>query len=65
MTITASNYKGRVWTCDEHHTQIEALIITGQTAEAMKLVATLDPKKQQATCRECCRLWEDTPPMNR
>ena len=64
MTITASNYKGRVWTCDEHNAKIEALITVGQTADAMKLVATVHPKKGN-TCKECARLWEDTPPSNR
>jgi len=65
MTITAKNYKGRVWTCDEHNAKIEALITVGQTAEAMSLVAILDPKKSRGICSECRRLWQDTPAINR
>ena len=65
MTITATNYKGRVWTCDSHNTRIEGLINDGKTSEAMSLVAILDPKKGRGVCRECRRLWQETPPMNR
>jgi hypothetical protein len=64
-TITATNYKGRVWTCDRHHAKIEAMIAEGKTAEAMALVDVLNPKKSRGICRECRRLWEETPPMNR
>lgn len=65
MTITATNYKGRVWTCDNHNAKIETLINEGKTSEAMGLVAILNPKKSRGICRECRRLWEETPPMNR
>ena len=61
---TLTNYKGRVWTCDEHHKEIEALIITGLTKEANALVNSLNPKKGNS-CKECARLYEDTPAFNR
>ena len=63
--ITATNYKGRVWTCNDHNAKIEAMITEGKTTEALALVAILDPKNSRGICRECRRLWEDTPPMNR
>jgi len=65
MTITATNYKGRVWTCDHHNAKIEAMINEGKTAEAMALVNVLSPKKSRGICAECRRLWQETPPMNR
>ena len=61
----AKQYKGRVWTCDKHNARIEAMIAEGKVAEAMGLVAILDPKKSKGICAECRRLWHDTPPMNR
>lgn len=64
-TITATNYKGRVWTCDRHNAKIEAMITEGKTAEAMELVAILNPKKSRGICAECRRLWQETPSVNR
>jgi hypothetical protein len=64
-TITATNYKGRVWTCDNHNARIEAMINEGKTAEAMALVDVLNPKKSRGICSECRRLWQETPPTNR
>lgn len=65
MSINAKNYKGRVWTCDKHNTKIEAMINDGDTKKAMDLVAILDPKRGRGVCKECARLWQLTPSMNR
>ena len=59
------NYKGRVWTCDEHNSKIESMLNQGETEKAMNLVAILDPKKGRGICKACTRLWQSTPPMNR
>lgn len=59
------NYKGRVWTCDDHNAKIEALILDGKTKEAASLVNILNPKKSRGICRECTRLYWDTPSVNR
>ena len=61
---TLTNYKGRVWTCDEHHKEIEALIITGKGGESNLLLQKIHPKRGNS-CKECARLYEDTPPFNR
>ena len=65
MSINATNYKGRVWTCDQHNTKIESMINDGETEKAMNLVAILDPKQGRGICKECARLWAITPSMNR
>jgi hypothetical protein len=62
---TFIDYKGRVWTCDSHNKEIEAMILDGKEKEATALVAILNPKKSRGICRECKRLWQETPPMNR
>jgi hypothetical protein len=62
---TSTNYKGRVWTCDNHNQKIEAMIAEGKTKEAQSLVNLLNPKKSRGICAECKRLYTETPPMNR
>ena len=62
---TFTNYKGRVWTCDNHNTKIEAMLQDGKTKEAEALVNLLNPKKSRGICAECKRLYTETPPMNR
>ena len=59
------DYKGRVWTCQSHHERIVEMITEGKVKEAEALVAVLNPKKSRGICRECKRLWQETPPMNR
>ena len=59
------NYKGRVWTCDDHNAKIEALIQDGKAKEAEQLVIILNPKKSRGICKECARLYWDTPSVNR
>jgi hypothetical protein len=61
---TPIQYKGRVWTCDAHNEEVETLISTGFEGEAKTLVNALHPKKGNI-CKECARLWEETPPSNR
>ena len=61
---TLNNYKGRVWTCDEHHKEIEALIITGNGGESNLLLQKIHPKRGNS-CKECARLYDETPPCNR
>ena len=61
----ATNYKGRVWTCDDHNNKIEKLIAEGKTSEAAGLVAILNPKKAKGICKECARLYFATPSCNR
>jgi hypothetical protein len=63
--ITASNYPGRVWTCDTHNRKVEEMINAGEVKEAMALVSILSPKKSRGICGECRRLYHETPPMNR
>jgi hypothetical protein len=65
MIITQKNYKGRVWTCDEHNNKIEGMIAEGKAEEAMRLVAILNPKKSKGICKECARLYYATPNCNR
>jgi hypothetical protein len=62
---TATNYKGRVWTCDTHNTKIEAMLAAGKTTEATNLVNILNPKKSKGICKECARLYWETPAINR
>lgn len=62
---TAINYKGRVWTCDEHNEEIETMIEQGKTKEAKALVNTLNPSKGQGTCFACSFLYYETPSINR
>ena len=62
---TFIDYRGRVWTCSRHHDQIEEMLKAGKEAEANALVAILNPKKSRGICKECKRLWQETPPMNR
>ena len=64
MTTTKTNYKGRVWTCDTHNNSIEALLTVGNTKEANAVLRSVHPKKGN-TCKECARLYEETPPFNR
>jgi hypothetical protein len=60
----AINYKGRVWTCDEHHRTIEALFIHTSPKIAKLFVDSVHPKKGNS-CKECARSYEETPPCNR
>jgi hypothetical protein len=62
---TATNYKGRVWTCNDHNAKIEAMISDGLVKEAKSLVDLLNPKKSRSICKECARLYWDTPAINR
>jgi hypothetical protein len=62
---TPIQYKGRVWTCDYHNTKIEKLIQDGKTEVAQSLVNTLNPKKSRGICKECARLYWETPSINR
>lgn len=57
-------YKGRVWTCDTHHNQIVSLYAQKANKLAKELVTSVHPKKGNK-CRECARLYADTPPINR
>jgi hypothetical protein len=61
---TATNYKGRVWTCDEHHQEIEALIQSGKGGESNLVLTKIHPKRGNS-CKECARLYDETPPCNR
>ena len=63
--MTTTNYKGRVWTCDEHNSKIESMLADGKTTEAKNLVAVLNPKKSRGICKECTRLYWETPSINR
>ena len=56
------NYKGRVWTCDEHHALITTLLEAGSNAK--NLIASVHPKKGN-NCKECARSYDETPPCNR
>jgi hypothetical protein len=62
---TKTTYKGRVWTCDDHNEEIEAMIDNGKTKEAKALVLTLNPSKSQGACFACSLLYYETPPCNR
>lgn len=62
--MTTIQYKGRVWTCDAHNAEVETLIATGFEGEAKTLVNALHPKKGNI-CKECARLFDETPPSNR
>lgn len=62
---TFINYKGRVWTCQTHHERIVAMIEAGEEQKASALVDLLNPKKSRGICKECVRLYHDTPPCNR
>jgi hypothetical protein len=64
MSITVSNYPGRVWTCDAHNALIEGFISQGMIKTAQGWIRSVHPKKGNI-CKECARLWEDTPAMNR
>lgn len=64
MTTTIQ-YKGRVWTCDSHNAKIETMIAEGNTKEATSLVNLLNPKKSRGICKECARLYWETPSINR
>ena len=64
-TITADNYPGRVWTCSQHHEKILAMIEAGEADKVSGLVNILNPKKSRGICRECTRLYWETPSFNR
>ena len=64
MNTTKTNYKGRAWTCDEHHAQIVALIESGEGTKSNLLFQKIHPKRGNA-CKECARLWDETPACNR
>ena len=63
--MSAINYKGRVWTCNTHNAKIEALILEGKATEAEQLLTILNPKKSRGICKECTRLYKETPSVNR
>ena len=63
-TTTKTNYKGRKWTCDEHNTQIEGFLLQDMPKTAQEILRSVHPKKGN-TCRECARLWDETPPSSR
>jgi hypothetical protein len=58
------NYKGRVWTCDSHNNVITALLGAGNKKAANTVLRDVHPKKGNS-CKECSRLYEDTPSVNR
>jgi hypothetical protein len=58
------NYKGRVWTCDAHNEIIEGLLIENSPKIAKMFLDSVHPKKGNE-CRECARLYSETPPSNR
>jgi hypothetical protein len=58
------NYKGRVWTCDEHNKIIEECLNEGMKKTALAIVKSLHPKKGNS-CKECARSYDETPPCNR
>lgn len=59
-----TNYKGRVWTCDEHNNAITALIESGELAKSNRLLTSIHPKRGNS-CAECARLYLETPACNR
>ena len=61
---TFTNYKGRVWTCDEHNNAITNLLEAGKESVAKNLIASVHPKKGNC-CKECARLYDETPPSSR
>lgn len=61
---TETTYKGKVWTCDNHHNQIVALIEGGNGEKSNLLLQKVHPKRGNS-CPECARLYEETPPCNR
>jgi len=61
---TVFNYKGRVWTCDPHNEIIEGLFIEELPKIAKEILASVHPKKGNQ-CKECARLYDETPPCNR
>lgn len=63
-TTTTINYKGRVWTCDEHHAEITKYLALGNTLYADCVLRMVNPKKGN-DCKECARLYRETPPVNR
>lgn len=64
-TITADNYPGRVWTCQDHHERILSMIGSGEVDKVTALVNILNPKKSRGICKECVRLYWATPSCNR
>ena len=62
--MTTIQYKGRVWTCDEHNTQIEGFLSQDMPKTAQEILRSVHPKKGNI-CKECARLYDETPPMNR
>ena len=61
---TIIQYKGRVWTCDEHNKIIEDCLNADMKETALAIVKSLHPKKGNK-CKECARLYDETPPCNR
>ena len=59
---TVIQYKGRVWTCDEHNAIITDLLKAG--SDAKSVIASVHPKKGNK-CKECARLYDETPPSSR
>lgn len=64
MTTTSKSYKGRVWTCNEHNAQIEGFLDQEMPKTANEILKSVHPKKGN-TCKECARLYDETPPCNR
>jgi hypothetical protein len=63
-TLTSLNYKGRVWTCDVHHTIVTHYLNAGEIVYAETTLRMVHPKKGNE-CKECARLYKETPPINR
>lgn len=61
---TTTQYKGRVWTCNNHDEMIINALTSGSTKRAQEIVASVHPKKGKS-CKECARLYDETPPSNR
>jgi hypothetical protein len=61
---TIIQYKGRVWTCDQHNEIIEGLLRNDMPKSAKEILASVHPKKGNQ-CKECARLYDETPPSSR
>lgn len=57
-------YKGQIWTCDAHNEIIEGLFIEELPKVAKLFLDSVHPKKGNQ-CKECARLYDETPPSNR
>jgi hypothetical protein len=61
---TATNYKGRVWTCSTHDEQIVDALLLGSKELADKILKSVHPKNG-GDCKDCAYYYELTPSINR